>query len=70
MENSNQGNYSRLSASVVSEIDLLAILNIEQSTLNELRLVKSFPVIRLNNRNRVYLIDDVVTWLKEHKATA
>ena len=69
MENQNQATNSKLQESVISEIDLLAVLNIEQSTLNELRLEKSFPVIRLNGRNRVYLIRDVVGWLESHKAS-
>ena len=69
MENQNQVTNSRLQEFIISEIDLLAVLNIEQSTLNELRLEKAFPVIRLNNRNRVYLIKDVVGWLESHKSS-
>ena len=69
MENQGQQTNSRLSESVVSEIDLLAILNIEQPVLNDLRLEKGFPVVRLNNRNRVYLIEDVRDWLKAHRDT-
>jgi nucleoside-triphosphatase THEP1 len=69
MENQNQVTNSRLQEFIISEIDLLAVLNIEQSTLNELRLEKAFPVIRLNGRNRVYLIKDVVGWLESHKSS-
>ena len=56
-----------LASDVISEIDLLKVLNIELATLSELRLEKNFPTIRLNRNNRAYLVSDVVTWLKEHR---
>lgn len=57
---------SEISKHVISEIDLLKVLNIEQSTLNALRYSGDFPVIYLNQRNRVYLVEDVLDWLKSH----
>ena len=52
---------------VISEIALLEKLNIELPTLNRLRLEKSFPVVRLNVKTRVYLADEVLGWLKNHR---
>ena len=49
---------------VVSELSLLQHLNIEQVTLDALRHSAGFPVIYLNNRNRVYWLSDVRAWLE------
>jgi hypothetical protein len=54
-----------LENSVYSEAALLELLGIEQGTLNSLRLDKGFPVVRLDDRHRVYLAEDVLGWLKE-----
>ncbi len=56
----------RLSEQVISEVDLLETLNIERSQLDVLRLQKGLPYVRLNSRNRVYLLEEVVGWLKEN----
>ena len=58
---------SELSKHVISEVDLLRVLNIEQTTLNALRYSGDFPVVYLNQRNRVYLIKDLLGWLESHK---
>ena len=55
---------------LISEVELLRILNIELATLSELRLEKNFPFIRLNRANRIYLWDDVVQWSKQHRDTS
>ena len=52
---------------VFSEVELLEKLNIEQPSLDRLRREKGFPYIRLNIKCRVYLMDDVLDWLKQHK---
>ena len=52
---------------VLSEVDLLELLNVEKPTLDTIRLEKGLPYIRLNNRCRVYLAEDVLGWLKEHR---
>ena len=65
---SSQFVHPGLSSSVISEIDLLKTLNIELSTLQELRLDKKFPVVKLNGHNRVYLVSDVLAWLKQQAA--
>jgi len=70
MPEQTQVSRSALSKHVISEVDLLNILNVELPVLNQLRLEKGFPVVRLNQRNRVYLVEDIVGWLKEHRSTA
>lgn len=61
---------SNLSQEVLSEVDLLEVLNIEKQTLDALRREKEFPYVRLNIRNRVYLSSEVLEWLKKHTFVA
>jgi hypothetical protein len=49
---------------VISEVDLLELLNVEQQTLDNLRRNKGLPYIRLSSKARVYLTEDVLGWLK------
>ena len=49
---------------VLSEVDLLEWLNIEKIVLDVLRRQKDFPFVKLDKKNRVYFIDDVMNWLK------
>ena len=49
---------------VISEVDLLELLNVEQPTLDRLRLEKGLSYIRLSRNARVYLVDEVVGWLR------
>jgi hypothetical protein len=46
---------------------LLEMLNINKATLSVLRLQSNFPSVRLNLNNRVYLLDDVLAWCKQHR---
>jgi len=55
----------KLSDQVISEVNLLELLNVEQPVLDNLRREKNFPCIRLNNRSRVYMTDKVLEWLKQ-----
>ena len=66
MENtqSDQVINNELSRQAVSELDLLATLNISRSTLDTLRRDKKFPVVRLSLQNRVYLVESVTDYLK------
>ena len=59
---------SELARHVCSEADLLATLNLSYDTLGRLRRGKGFPVVYLDLRNRVYLIDEVLEWLKRNRA--
>jgi predicted DNA-binding transcriptional regulator AlpA len=62
-------NEQKLSDQVLSEVEILEKLNVEQPTLDRLRREKSFPYIRLNVKSRVYLASDVLDWLKGHKTS-
>ncbi len=59
-----------LSQEVLSEVDLLDLLNIDKVTLDVLRREKEFPYARLNLRNRVYISSDVLLWLQNHTLVA
>ena len=58
---------NELSRQAISELDLLTTLNIGYETLGRLRRGKGFPVVYLDQRNRVYLVDEVVAWLKRNR---
>ncbi len=60
----------RLRDQVLSEVDLMELLNIEQSVLDNLRLERGFPYVRLNVKRRVYLTDEVLGWLKRNLKNA
>lgn len=55
--------HGELSRNVISEVDLLAVLNISYDLLRELRHDRGFPAVLLNRTNRLYMIKDVVSWL-------
>jgi len=55
---------------VLSEVDLLELLNIEKVTLDGLRLQKALPCVRLTTKCRVYLAEDILDWLKQHRTGA
>ena len=55
---------------VLSEVELLEKLNIEQRTLDNLRREKGFPFVRLSSQCRVYLANEVLGWLKQHLTSA
>ena len=50
---------------VYSEAAMLELLGIDKNTLDDLRREKGFPFLRLTTRSRVYLVDEVLAWLKE-----
>jgi len=49
---------------VLSELALLDLFDIEETTLARLRLDEGFPCVRLTRKSRVYLGDDIWRWLK------
>jgi len=63
------GNEYLFADHVLSEVDLLELLNIEKPALDELRRKKGLPYIRLSRTSRVYLSEDVVKWLREQRLT-
>lgn len=50
---------------VYSEAAMLELLGIDKKTLDDLRRDKGFPTVRLTSRARVYLVDEVLAWLKK-----
>ena len=56
-----------LEQKVWSEQNLLELLGIERRTLDNLRNAKGFPFIRLTNKSRVYLANDVLDWLESRR---
>ena len=56
--------HQNLQNEVISEYDLCVILGIGEGTLHKIRDHKNFPTIILDSRNRVYLIKDVLDWLR------
>ena len=52
---------------VWSEQALCELLGIEKKTLDQLRLDKGLPYIRLTARRRVYLKEDILHWLKQYR---
>jgi len=55
--------HPELSKYVISEADLMAVLDIGRSALDGLR-DRGLPVIKLNARNRVYPVQEVWEYLK------
>ena len=56
-----------LKEAVMSEVDLLELLNVEQHVLDNLRREKGFPFIRFTTKHRVYLASEVLEWLKQQR---
>ena len=57
--------HQNLTNELVSEYDLCLILGISGDTLGRLRRQRNFPYVPLDTRNRVYIIPEVLKWLKE-----
>ena len=52
---------------MVTEAEMLKLLNIKPSELTNLRLVKGLPFVKISTRSRVYIEEDVLNWLKSHR---
>ena len=61
---------SSLRDQVLSEIELLEKLNVEQGTLDRLLREKGFTFVRLNAKCRVYLVNDVLGWFQQRRRNA
>jgi len=62
-------NNSSLAQELWSETELLALLDIDRNTLDELRANKQFPYIRLSMKKRVYLASSVLAWIQKSERT-
>ena len=54
-----------LAEHVVSEADLCWTLGVDRRVIDALRVKRDFPVVHLNRNSRVYLVQEVVDWLKQ-----
>jgi len=52
---------------IVSEEELLRILDVSKDTLDRLRNRKGFPYVALTRTNRVYLAEDVHFWMEQNR---
>ena len=52
---------------IISEGDLLRILDVSKDTLDKLRDRKGFPYVTLTRTNRVHLAQDVHFWLERNR---
>ena len=52
---------------IISEEELLRILDVSKDTLDKLRNRKGFPYVSLTRTNRVYLAEDVHFWLERNR---
>ena len=52
---------------ILSEVDLLELLNVEKPTLDKLRRKENLPYVRLDAKNRVYLLSSVKQYLKNRE---
>ena len=50
---------------VYSEEAMVELLGVDKKTLDDLRRERAFPFVRLTARERVYLADEVLAWLKK-----
>jgi len=52
---------------MVTEAEMLKLLNIKPSELTNLRLVKGLPFVKISMRSRAYLEIDVLDWMQRHR---
>ena len=55
---------------MITEGELLKLMNLKPSELTYLRLEKGLPYVKLSIRKRVYLEDDLMDWFRGHRACA
>lgn len=55
-----------LAEEVWNETALMELLGIKRTTLDDLRLERGFPVVKVG-RARVYLAKDILAWLERRK---
>lgn len=56
---------SKLAEEVLSEQDLMELLDVTRDQLDYLRLEKNFPCVYLGQRVRIYMADEVLKHLKQ-----
>jgi len=57
---------SEMLKGMITEAELLKLMNLKTSELSYLRLEKGLPFVKLTMRTRVYLEDELMGWFKKH----
>jgi hypothetical protein len=52
---------------ILTEQELLDLLGIKKDFLSRLRLEKQFPFCKVSDRTRIYLVRDVVDYIKSKR---
>jgi hypothetical protein len=55
---------------MITEDELLKLMNLKPSELTYLRHDKGLPYVKLSLRKRVYLEDDLMTWFRSRRVVA
>jgi predicted DNA-binding transcriptional regulator AlpA len=54
---------------LITEAELLKVLDLKKSDLDNLRREKGFPFVKFSQRKRAYFLSDVMEWAKKHRVT-
>ena len=65
MNNENQSQKSV--DDILTEKELLELLGIKRSALDELRYRQKFPFCKISNTNRIYLVKDVLDFIESKR---
>jgi hypothetical protein len=60
---------SEMLKGMITEEELLKLMNLKPSELSYLRHEKGLPFVKLSVRRRVYLEEDLMEWFKTRKMT-
>lgn len=52
---------------ILTEKELLELLGIKRSALDDLRYKKQFPFCKISNTNRIYLVKDVIEFIESRR---
>ncbi len=52
---------------ILTEKELLELLGIKRSALDDLRHKKQLPFCRISNTNRIYLVKDVIEFIESRR---
>lgn len=61
---------SEMLKGMITEGELLKLMNLKPSELAYLRAEKGLPYVKLSTRIRVYLEEDLMAWFKENRCKA
>jgi len=52
---------------ILTEKELIELLGIKRSALDDLRYKKQLPFCRISNTNRIYLVKDVIEFIESRR---